>query len=53
MFRLGTPNSSSALRVMMLGCGELGKEVIIALQRLGVMPTHPACRWRIAATSST
>ncbi|MFM8339442.1 MAG: phosphoribosylglycinamide formyltransferase 2, partial [Fluviibacter sp.] len=36
MFRLGTPNSSSALRVMMLGCGELGKEVIIALQRLGV-----------------
>ncbi|MFM8340159.1 MAG: formate-dependent phosphoribosylglycinamide formyltransferase, partial [Fluviibacter sp.] len=36
MFRFGTPNSSSALRVMMLGCGELGKEVIIALQRLGV-----------------
>lgn len=36
MFRFGTPNSPSALRVMMLGCGELGKEVIIALQRLGV-----------------
>lgn len=36
MFRFGTPNSASALRVMMLGCGELGKEVIIALQRLGV-----------------
>ncbi|MFW9611227.1 MAG: formate-dependent phosphoribosylglycinamide formyltransferase [Fluviibacter sp.] len=36
MFRFGTPKSSSALRVMMLGCGELGKEVIIALQRLGV-----------------
>ena len=36
MFRFGTPNSPSALCVMMLGCGELGKEVIIALQRLGV-----------------
>ena len=36
MFRFGTPNSPSALRVMMLGCGELGKEVVIALQRLGV-----------------
>ena len=36
MFRFGTPNAPSALRVMMLGCGELGKEVIIALQRLGV-----------------
>ncbi len=35
MFRFGTPNSSSALRVMMLGCGELGKEVAISLQRLG------------------
>lgn len=35
MFRFGTPNSPSALRVMMLGCGELGKEVIISLQRLG------------------
>lgn len=34
-FRLGTPLSNSALRVMLLGCGELGKEVIIALQRLG------------------
>lgn len=32
----GTPLSPSALRVMMLGAGELGKEVIIALQRLGV-----------------
>ncbi len=35
-FRLGTPLSPSALRVMLLGAGELGKEVIIALQRLGV-----------------
>lgn len=34
--RPGTPLSPSALRVMLLGAGELGKEVIIALQRLGV-----------------
>lgn len=34
--RLGTPFSPSATRVMLLGAGELGKEVIIALQRLGV-----------------
>lgn len=34
--RLGTPLSPSAIRVMLLGAGELGKEVIIALQRLGV-----------------
>ncbi len=33
---LGTPLSPSAARVMLLGSGELGKEVIIALQRLGV-----------------
>ena len=33
--RLGTPLSPSATRIMLLGCGELGKEVIIALQRLG------------------
>ncbi|MBA3024257.1 MAG: formate-dependent phosphoribosylglycinamide formyltransferase [Gammaproteobacteria bacterium] len=32
---LGTPLSPSATRVMLLGSGELGKEVIIALQRLG------------------
>lgn len=32
----GTPLSSCALRVMLLGSGELGKEVIIALQRLGI-----------------
>lgn len=32
----GTPLSSSATKVMLLGSGELGKEVIIALQRLGV-----------------
>jgi phosphoribosylglycinamide formyltransferase 2 len=34
--RLGTPLSSSATKVMLLGSGELGKEVIISLQRLGV-----------------
>jgi phosphoribosylglycinamide formyltransferase 2 len=33
---IGTPLSPSALRVMLLGSGELGKEVLIALQRLGV-----------------
>jgi len=33
---LGTPLSASATKVMLLGSGELGKEVIIALQRLGV-----------------
>lgn len=33
---LGTPLSPAALKVMLLGAGELGKEVIIALQRLGV-----------------
>ena len=33
---LGTPLSPRATRVMLLGSGELGKEVLIALQRLGV-----------------
>jgi len=33
---LGTPLSPDATRVMLLGSGELGKEVLIALQRLGV-----------------
>lgn len=36
MIRIGTPLSASATRVMMLGAGELGKEVVIELQRLGV-----------------
>lgn len=36
LFRIGTPLSPSATRVMLLGAGELGKEVVIALQRLGV-----------------
>lgn len=34
--KIGTPGSASATRVMLLGAGELGKEVLIALQRLGV-----------------
>ncbi|WP_455216924.1 formate-dependent phosphoribosylglycinamide formyltransferase [Kaarinaea lacus] len=34
--KLGTPLSTHATKVMLLGSGELGKEVIIALQRLGV-----------------
>lgn len=34
--RIGTPLSPAATKVMLLGAGELGKEVIIALQRLGV-----------------
>jgi len=33
--RLGTPLSPTAVRVMLLGSGELGKEVAIELQRLG------------------
>jgi phosphoribosylglycinamide formyltransferase 2 len=36
MTTLGTPLSPNATRVMLLGSGELGKEVLIALQRLGV-----------------
>ena len=34
--RIGTPLSPSAIKVMLLGSGELGKEVVIELQRLGV-----------------
>jgi phosphoribosylglycinamide formyltransferase 2 len=34
--KLGTPLSSTAVKVMLLGSGELGKEVAIELQRLGV-----------------
>ena len=34
--QLGTPLSPTAIKVMLLGSGELGKEVIISLQRLGV-----------------
>lgn len=34
--RIGTPFSSGATRVLMCGAGELGKEVVIELQRYGV-----------------
>lgn len=34
--QIGSPLTPSATKVMLLGSGELGKEVIIALQRLGV-----------------
>ncbi|KGM55435.1 phosphoribosylglycinamide formyltransferase [Lysobacter daejeonensis GH1-9] len=36
MTTIGTPLSSSAFRVLLLGSGELGKEVAIELQRFGV-----------------
>ena len=36
MTTIGTPLSPHATKVMLLGAGELGKEVLIALQRLGV-----------------
>jgi phosphoribosylglycinamide formyltransferase 2 len=36
MTSIGTPLSSSATRVLFCGGGELGKEVVIELQRLGV-----------------
>lgn len=35
MTTIGTPFSPTATRVLMLGSGELGKEVVIELQRLG------------------
>ena len=36
MTTLGTPNTKSQTKLMLLGSGELGKEVAIAAQRLGV-----------------
>lgn len=36
MIAIGTPLSPSATRVMLLGAGELGKEVAIEFQRLGI-----------------
>ncbi|OTG66439.1 phosphoribosylglycinamide formyltransferase 2 [Acinetobacter silvestris] len=41
---LGTPLQSSAFKVLLLGSGELGKEVVISLQRLGV-EVHVADRY--------
>jgi phosphoribosylglycinamide formyltransferase 2 len=36
LVKIGTPLTSSAVKVMMLGSGELGKEVVIEFQRYGV-----------------
>src|SRR5579859_1752702 len=36
MVEIGTPLNKNAVRVMLLGSGELGKEVVIELQRFGV-----------------
>ena len=36
MTRIGTPLSTNAKKVLFLGAGELGKEVVIELQRFGV-----------------
>lgn len=36
MAKIGTPFSATSTRVLMLGSGELGKEVVIEFQRLGV-----------------
>ncbi len=41
---IGTPLQSSAFKVLLLGSGELGKEVVISLQRLGV-EVHAADRY--------
>lgn len=35
MAKIGTPSADNATRVMLLGAGELGKELVIELQRLG------------------
>lgn len=35
MAKIGTPNAENATRVMLLGAGELGKELVIELQRMG------------------
>lgn len=36
ILKIGTPLTASAIKVMMLGAGELGKEVTIEFQRFGV-----------------
>ena len=54
MTTLGTALTPNAIKVMMLGSGELGKEVVIELQRLGVkslpsivMKTPQHNKWHI------
>lgn len=41
---IGTPLQASAFKALLLGAGELGKEVVISLQRLGV-EVHAADRY--------
>ena len=60
MTTIGTPLAPSANRVMLLGSGELGKEVVIELQRFGCeviavdrYRMRRRCTSRIARTSST
>lgn len=36
LFKIGTPGQDGALRLLVLGAGELGKEVVLEAQRLGV-----------------
>ena len=58
MTTIGTPLAPSGFRVMLLGSGELGKEVVIELQRFGCEViavdrypnARPRCRSRIART---
>ena len=47
--RLGTPLSSSATRVLLLGSGELGKEVAIELQRFGGSVLPAGAEWAPSA----
>ena len=42
---IGAPNTYSATRVLLLGAGELGRELTIALQRMGV-EVHAADRYQ-------
>jgi formate-dependent phosphoribosylglycinamide formyltransferase (GAR transformylase) len=42
---LGTPLSPTATKVLMCGSGELGKEVVIELQRLGVEVIAEELEW--------
>ena len=50
MTTIGTPLTAKAIKVMMLGAGELGKEVVIELQRLDVEDYEigrASCRERV------
>lgn len=49
---IGTPGAANATKVLLLGSGELGREVTIALQRLGV-EVHAVDRYRGAPAQRT